>query len=173
MVVIRGETVDDFRAIREINLAAYGTSYETERIDRLRSDGAIVASLIAVANERIVGHTLFSSLTVRGEAVKSPVASLASVAVLPEEQRRGVGSELVRKGLEVCRSAGLVAVFVLGDPGYYARFGFSSELARKFTSPENVGVGGAFMAIEIRTGALGNIRGTIEYPARYWPSSIV
>jgi putative acetyltransferase len=88
------------------------------------------------------------------------VAALAPVAVLPDHQRRGIGSALIRRGLELCRKRGCAAVLVVGHPEYYPRFGFSADLAAGVKAPFS---GPVFMAIELVAGALAKL----ERPVRY------
>jgi putative acetyltransferase len=89
------------------------------------------------------------------------VAGLAPVAVLPEHQGRGIGSRLVRDGLEACRGAGYGAAVVLGEPGYYSRFGFERASAKGLGN--EYGADEHFMAVELADGALGGAGGTVRY----------
>jgi putative acetyltransferase len=93
-----------------------------------------------------------------------PAAALAPLAVAPARQRRGIGSALVRRGLDVCRERGRAAVIVLGHPSYYPRFGFSAALARGFRAPY---AGEAFMALELTPGALAAGAGDVRYPKAF------
>jgi putative acetyltransferase len=88
------------------------------------------------------------------------------MAVRPEWQRRGIGSVLVRAGLDLCRARGTAVVIVLGHPGYYPRFGFSTELALRIQCPFP-GAGDAWMALELTPGALSGVTGTVRYPAAF------
>ena len=81
-------------------------------------------SLVAVEKKQIVGHIAFSALAIESQDTAMNAVALAPLAVLPAHQRRGVGSELVRRGLDHCRRAGYRAVLVLGEPAFYQRFGF-------------------------------------------------
>jgi putative acetyltransferase len=90
--------------------------------------------------------------------------ALAPVAVLPEHQRRGIGGLLIRHGLELLRDRGERIVIVVGHPDYYPRFGFSPEKAKALKSPFPPE---AFMAMELSTGALDGIHGTVVYPAAF------
>lgn len=166
-VMMRCERTDDIRersAIRSINEAAFGRPDEADLVDRLRSEGAVLLSLVAEVEQRIIGHVLFSRMSI--ETGNSPVSAvaLAPVAVLPEHQRRGIGEQLIRHGLDLLRARGERIVIVLGDPGYYPRFGFSTEKARFLESPFPPE---AFMAMEIGAGALEGIRGRVKYPAAF------
>ncbi len=131
-------------------------------MDALRDGGYIEVSLVAEADGEIVGHILFSRITIVTEAQRVDALSLAPMAVLPSHQRQGIGSKLVEAGLESCREQGHKIVVVLGHPEFYPRFGFSAELARPLESP--FGGGEAWMAKEFVPGVLSGVEGRIEYP---------
>jgi putative acetyltransferase len=88
--------------------------------------------------------------------------ALAPMAVLPEFQNQGLGSALVRRGLEVCKEQGHRIVIVLGHPHFYQRFGFSSNLAARLESPYSGRE--SFMAGELIPGALDGVAGRVQYP---------
>lgn len=165
--MIRCERTDDIRersAIRSINEAAFGRPDEVDLVDRLRSEGAVLLSLVAEVEQRIIGHVLFSRMSIEtGNGPVSAVA-LAPVAVLPDHQRRGIGEQLIRNALDLLRAQGERIVIVLGRPDYYSRFGFSSEKARSLESPFPPE---AFMAMELSPAALEGIRGKVKYPAAF------
>lgn len=128
-VLVRLEARADVGAIREINRAAFGVSVEADLVDRLRTDGDLVLSLVAEDNGRIIGHCGFSRLTVRDTGKLAAAVSLGPVAVLPDEQRKGVGQMIIRDGIARLKRAGETLIFVLGDPDYYSRFGFGAATA--------------------------------------------
>lgn len=161
---IRDETVDDRDAIREVNRLAFGGEREARLVDQLRTDGLVVASLVAVEAGAAVGHVLFTALPISTDYGVIPAAALAPLAVVPARQRQGIGSALVRHGLEVCRARGRMAVFVLGHPAYYPRFGFSADLAHGYRAPY---AGEAFMALELMPGALVSAAGDVRYPKAF------
>ncbi|HEX6987312.1 MAG TPA: N-acetyltransferase [Planctomycetaceae bacterium] len=161
-LLIRPEAEADREAVRQVNRLAFGGKAEARLVDRLRDGGHARVSLVAELGGAVVGHVLFSGLPIVTERGTVPALSLAPLAVLPGHQRQGVGSELVRRGLEVCRERGHRIVLVLGHPVFYPRFGFSADLARPLESP--FGGGEAWMATELVPGALENVSGRVEYP---------
>ncbi len=162
--MIGEETPDDIEAIAALNRAAFGGGEEVEIIDRLCRDGLVALSLVDRDAGAIVGHVLFSELevTVDGNAVRA--VALAPMAVMPTRQREGIGSRLVRHGLDVLKDRGCEAVIVLGHPDYYPRFGFSAARAAKLAAPFS---GPAFMALELKPGALAGASGTVRYPRAF------
>ncbi len=163
-LLIRDEQPPDAKQVREVNEAAFGRSDEADLIDRLRVEGVILLSLVAQFDGQIVGHILFSRMTV--ETVQGPVGavSLAPMAVLPDHQGRRVGSQLVRRGLADLRDRGERIVIVLGHKDYYPRFGFSSEKACNLISPFPRD---AFMVLELSEGALAGVYGAVRYPPAF------
>ena len=134
MLSIREENPDDYDAIRKVNQIAFQGNGESQLVDDLRRDGAVVLSLVAVESDEIVGHILFSDLMIETESGVLSAVALAPMAVLPRCQRQGVGTALVCRGLELCRGLGNSIVVVVGHPDYYSRFGFSPELAKSLVS---------------------------------------
>jgi len=147
--------------VRTVHLAAFPTAEEADIVDRLDRDGDVLVSLVAEEAGEIVGHILFERVMI-GDI---PAASLAPMAVKPEWQRRGIGSALVRKGLEECRVIGERIVVVLGHADYYPRFGFSEELARPL---EGFAAGPVWMAMELVPGALAGLHGKVLYPKAFF-----
>ena len=159
---VRAETEADHQSVAEVNRLAFGGRDDEARlVEALRQGGYARVSLVAEIGGRVIGHVLFSDLPiVTSEGTVSALA-LAPMAVVPEFQRRGIGSALVRAGLDQCRSAGHRIVVVLGHPPFYPRFGFSASLARTLEAPYS---GNAFMAAELVPGALAGISGRVAYP---------
>ena len=164
-LIIRPETPADHDAIRQVNSLAFGQDAEARLVDALRDGGYVRASLVAVKDQQVVGHVLFSELPIVTEAGTVLALALAPMAVLPELQNRGIGSALVRRGLEVCKEQGLQIVVVLGHPHFYQRFGFSSKLAAQLESPYSGRE--SFMAAELFPGALGGVTGRVLYPSPF------
>ncbi len=113
MLLIRQERSEDVLAIRQVNEQAFGRSDEANLVDALRTRGKAVLSLVGVERDRIVGHIFFSPVTIASDHGIVPAVGLAPMAVVPERQRRGIGSRLVKTGLEECRKAGYTYVVVL------------------------------------------------------------
>jgi putative acetyltransferase len=164
-MVIRPETAADAGAVRSVLTSAFGGDEEATLVELLRkSESDVVVSLVAVVEGEIVGHVLFSRLAIRTNAGVLSGVALAPLAVLPAFQRSGIGSALVREGIRHLRDRGEAIAIVLGDPEYYTRFDFSTELARPLRSRYS---GPAFMALEIRPGALDCVAGDVKYPAAF------
>jgi putative acetyltransferase len=161
-MIIREETEGDLLAIRALNRRAFGGDYEAQLIDKLRAAHFIVASLVALDGDEVIGHLLFSSLPVEVDGRDVNAVALAPIAVSPERQRRGIGSELIVEGLALLKKKQVEAVIVLGHAAYYPRFGFSPLLTRNLASPFR---GKAeFMALELVVGTLSGQQGSVKYP---------
>jgi putative acetyltransferase len=131
-MIIRPEKLSDAAAIGEVVAAAFGQQTEAELVSRLRDNGDLVLSLVAEDGDAIVGHVAFSRVWIEGDGVRSPGIGLAPVAVLPARQRQGIARALIGAGHLRLKTLGEKIVFVLGDPDYYKRFGFSHEIAEPF-----------------------------------------
>lgn len=160
-MTIRPETASDRAAVRAVNEAAFETSAEADLVEALRERAEPTFSLVAEEGGRVVGHILFSPVGLAGHP-ELGLFGLAPMAVEPSLQRRGVGSALVRAGLEACAAAGGRAVVVLGHPEYYPRFGFRPAsgfgLSCRWEVPDE-----AFMALELEPGALAEAEGEVAY----------
>jgi putative acetyltransferase len=125
MITIREEQHQDIHAIREVNMQAFGQNQEAGLIDTIRRSCNDLISLVAVAQNTIGGHIFFSPVTIESKTKKTiRGVGLAPMAVLPAFQRQGVGTELVRDGVERVRKKGFPFIIVLGHASYYPRFGF-------------------------------------------------
>ena len=135
---IREEVLGDEARIAEVTAQAFAAAEhadgtEAAIIDRLREAGALALSLVAEAEGEIVGHAAFSPVTIDGDECRW--FGLGPVAVLPERQGRGVGSALIGRGLDRLRAAGAHGCVVLGDPGFYGRFGFVADARLVYPGP--------------------------------------
>jgi putative acetyltransferase len=158
------ENADERAAIRAVNEAAFGTSDEADLVDRLRGHHHTLFSLVAKLEDGIVGHIMFSRMWIKTSSGLSSAVALAPVAVLPSHQRKGIGGLLVQHGLELLRGRNESIVIVAGHPDYYPRFGFSTAQAKSLASPFPRE---AFMAMELRGGALDGIEGSVVYPPAF------
>jgi putative acetyltransferase len=122
---IRGERPGDAAAVRTLLDAAFGGDVESKVVERLRADGDFVLSLVAENHEGVAGYAGFPRLVLRLDERNVPVVGLAPVGVSPSLQRQGIGSALIRHGFARLRDRAERLVFVLGDPAYYGRFGFT------------------------------------------------
>jgi putative acetyltransferase len=132
---IRRECPEDVDAIRALTTFAFENaphSSQTEAaiIDALRQEGALTVSLVAVDDGALVGHVAFSPVTINGEADRW--YGLGPASVRPDRQRTGIGQALIREGLGHLRGMGAQGCVVLGDPAYYARFGFVSDVELRY-----------------------------------------
>ena len=161
-IVVRAESVGDVEAVRRVNVLAFGQEDEAQIVDRLRERGVDLISLVALVDEQVVGHALFSPVDVVGETAVSPSIALGPIAVLPEMQKQGIGGKLIHAGLDACGNAGHGAVFVLGHPTYYPKFGFRPTkphgISCEFPVPDEV-----FMVVELVPGTLAALQGTVTY----------
>ena len=164
-MLIRAEERRDWPAVHAVNVSAFEASVEANLVDLLREQAQPLVSLVAEDDGAIVGHIMFSPVSLSGHPAMR-IMGLAPMAVVPAQQRKGIGSALVRAGLERCKQLGFGAVVVLGHPGYYPRFGFlpSSRfgIGSEYEVPEDV-----FMVVELQPGFLGGASGTVKYHAAF------
>lgn len=160
-MLIRLEEQKDYMAVHAVNAAAFETPAEANLVDILRNEADPIISLVAEEDGQVVGHILFSPVTLSGHA-NLKIMGLGPMAVNPEFQRNGVGSKLVKTGLKRCKELGFGAVAVLGHTWFYPRFGFLPSTRYRIRSeydvPEDV-----FMVMEIEPGYLHGAEGTIRY----------
>lgn len=152
MIPVRPERPDDAAAIFAVHRAAFPTADEVRLVDALRAAGHASVSLVAEVDQRIVGHIVFSPISVVGNPATKMGVGLAPVAVIPSHQRCGIGSALIREGLAICRQSEYGFVVVLGHPEYYPRFGF--RRASDLGLGNEYGADEAFMVLELSPGSL-------------------
>lgn len=160
-MTVRGEKVEDQKAVHALNETAFETESEANLVDALRRGAQPFISLVAEDNNKIIGHIMFTPVSLSGYP-DLKIMGLAPMAVEPEQQRAGVGSKLVEAGLEGCRSLGYGAVIVLGHPTYYPRFGFEPSVKYNIKS-EYDAPADAFMAMELEPGYLSGKSGIIKF----------
>lgn len=159
-VAVRPAAGGDAEAIRAVHLAAFPTSAEAELVGRLHEDYDSEISLVAEQSGEIVGHVLLSRMKASAGSRAFRALGLGPVGVLPGAQGSGIGSALIRSALGIAETLGEEVVFVLGEPDYYSRFGFSAEAAAPFASPY---AGPFFMAAWLRPDAAPSDPGEAAY----------
>lgn len=159
MIEIRPEQAEDFAQVYRVNALAFETEDEAKLVEKLRKVEPHI-SLVAETDGKIVGHIFFSPMTFENE--KTDFLGLAPMAVLPEFQNQGIGSKLVREGLQTALEKGFTAVFVLGHPNYYPRFGFETAKTKGLTCEYDV-PDEFFMVLELEKDALKGKRGLVKY----------
>ena len=162
MITVRRESPEDREAVRRANDLAFGQPGEADLVDALRGVAQPLISLVAVEGGDVVGHILFSPVSIESGDSMWSALGLGPMAVLPERQNRGIGSQLVRRGLAECGRLGHGIVVVVGHPEFYPRFGFSPARAKglecEYEVPDE-----AFMVAELVPGALRGVNGVVRY----------
>ncbi|MFK0163521.1 GNAT family N-acetyltransferase [Rhizobium sp. NPDC090279] len=135
MITLRAEMPADIDRIREVTTAAFegvehSSGTEAAIIDALRTAGELTLSLVALDNGEIIGHVAFSPITIESGAEEW--FGLGPVSVRPDRQGQGIGRQLITSGLAQLKTQGANGCVVLGDPRYYARFGFTNDLALRY-----------------------------------------
>jgi putative acetyltransferase len=152
--LIRTESPADEAAVRAVHRAAFPGDTEARLVDAIRANGNAAVSLVALEEGRVVGHVLFSPVEVEG----ARGLGLAPVAVLPQFQGGGIGGRLINAGIKACRELGAKFIVVLGEPGYYRRFGFRpTHLGNEYGASE------AFMALDLEPHATAALHGVVKY----------
>jgi putative acetyltransferase len=159
MMIVRPELPSDRHAVRHVHTTAFTTPEEAALVDALRAGASPLVSLVGEDGGRVIGHVMFSPVTLPDHP-DLRLMGLAPLAVLPAYQRRGVGAALARAGLDRCREIGIGAVFVLGHPAYYPRFGFvrADAFGCPFEAPAE-----AWMLVELEPGYLRGVTGATRW----------
>ena len=161
VIEIRTARPEDNAAIQEVHARAFGGPVEAQLVHVITERKKAIIALVAVNGGKVVGHILFSVVTIAHSPDTFSAVGLAPVAVLPDFQRQGIGSKLICEGLERSKHAGYDAVVVLGDPAYYSRFGFLR--AADFGLQNEYGAHDEFMVLPLHDGALEAVRGMVKY----------
>lgn len=162
MIEIRAEQPSDIEAIREMNRQAFGQDDEGRIVDALRANGAAAVSLVATDGAAVVGHIMFSPLSVGSLAG----IALGPMAVAPDHQRQGIGSRLVHAGIERLRRAGCPFIVLIGHPAFYPRFGFEPAAKYGLTCEWDVPAE-AFMVNVLDPQAAEKLNGAARYRAEF------
>jgi putative acetyltransferase len=134
-ILIRPEDAADRSQVRAVLEMAFAREAEAGLVDRLRAEGAFVLHLVAEQTGVVVGAIGFPRLVIERAGADAPAVGLAPLAVMPDWQRQGIGRALIEDGLVRLANRNETLIFVLGDPGYYRRFGFDPDAAAAFESP--------------------------------------
>ncbi|MEM7691191.1 MAG: N-acetyltransferase [Pseudomonadota bacterium] len=161
---VRDATSEDASHMDRVLKAAFETDAEAKIVEALRRDGASTISCVAQVDEAVVGCVVFSPVHLEDHPELAALG-LAPVAVDPRHQTRGIGARMIDAGLDRCRESGAAAVFVLGQPDYYTRFGFQNASDFGIDSEYQVPAG-YFMVLELKAGTLNRTHGGT---ARYLP----
>jgi putative acetyltransferase len=160
-VNIRLERGEDAAAIRHVLVAAFSGNVEADLVEQLRRDGDLALAMVA-ENDGIQGYVASPKLRIEDSEATHDAVGLAPLAVAPDAQKQGIGSALVREAHRRLVAQGCALSFVLGDPSYYARFGYDLALAAPF---ECAYAGPHFMALRFNDNA--PKRGRVRYPAAF------
>lgn len=166
MLTIRPETSQDIALVHYLNQQAFGRRQEADLVDKLRKRGLLTTSLVAVQDGQVIGHIAFSPVVVESEPSNWEATVLGPLAVLPEFQRKGIGSKLVYSGLDECRRLGHMIVVLAGHPEYYPRFGFVSAKARGIECEVEV-PDEAWMIKELQEDALAGRQGKVIFQKEF------
>ena len=148
-------------AVLELNRLAFKGEEEVQLIENLQRDGDVLASLVAIDGDEIVGHILFSPLDINVNGARPAVVALAPMAVVPNRQNQGIGSKLIFRGIAEMKSASQAAIIVLGHIKFYSRFGFRHDLSANLACDYNQY--DEFMGLELVKGSLAGMNGTCRY----------
>ena len=162
MIEVRNESPRDYTAVRRINERAFEGPIGADIVDSLRGVAHPLISLVAVVEGQVVGHIFFSPVSIESGGSAYDAAGLGPMAALTEYQRQGIGSELVKQGLQECKRQGYTVVVVIGHPDYYPRFGFTEAVEKglmcEYEVPDE-----AFMVTELTPGALHRRGGVVKF----------
>ena len=166
MINIRRETLADYTVIAEVNTLAFGQENEAKLVEEIRRSERYISelSLVAEVKNVVVGHILFSYIDIVGEETLQ-VLGLAPLAVHPQFQRQGIGSALIKAGLEIAEAKGETIVIVLGHPHFYTRFGFQPSIVYEIESPFPVPE--EFFMVKLLQSYPKNYKGKVIYPGAF------
>ena len=163
MINVRREKLEDIQAIREVNEQAFGQPQEANIVDKIRNNCEDILSMVAIVQNRIVGHILFSPSIIESENGRVEGMGLAPMAVVPKYQRQRIGSALIRDGIDILRKRSCPFIIVLGHPDYYPRFGFVSAFDYGLKSQWEGVPDNAFMVMFFNDTLKHNVSGLAKY----------
>lgn len=163
VIAIRPEEPGDIAGVRAVNETAFGQPVEAGIVDSIRTACPDVVSLVAVDDGPVVGHIFFSPVLVSGESGTVQGMGLAPMAVLPKNQRQGLGSLLVREGIKAMHERKCPFIIVLGHPEYYPRFGFDCASKHGLSCQWDGVPDEAFMVLILEEATMAGVSGTARY----------
>jgi len=174
-MILREATTTDKAAVLEVHALAFGQDEECVLVESLLADPSAqpVLSLVAEVDNQVVGHVLFTSVKLVGPDAPPVASILAPLAVVPSAQGSGVGVGLIEQGCRLLALRGVTLVFVLGDPDYYTRHGFTAALPHGLRAPYQIVPEDAWMVRFldgcVRSGMQGEVRcADALAPEKYW-----
>lgn len=162
MITVRPERPEDACQVRHLNELAFGQPTEANLVERLRQACSDSLSLVA-EDDTVVGHILFTPVVVESARRRVLGMGLAPMAVRPDRQRQGIGSQLVRRGLDLLRERGCPFVVVVGHPEYYPRFGFEPASRHGLASQWDGIPHAAFLVLVLDRHAMAGVSGVAKY----------
>lgn len=171
---IRKEQLKDreeiYNLIKEsFKSAEHSDGSEQDLVNRLRNSDSYIQelSLVATCDKTIVGHIMFTKISIENKDLKTESLALAPLSVLPKYQRQGIGSKLISEGLRIAKSLGYNSVVVLGSEKYYPKFGFKEAKEFGVNPPFDV-PSENFMVIELEPTSLKNVNGVVKYAKEFF-----
>lgn len=168
MVIIRTATNEDYKEIQNVVQQAFKNEEmsdhkEHQLVIKIKDSAAFVPelSLVALEGEQIIGHIMYSKITVNDNQKNHDSLALAPVSVLPEFQNSGIGSMLIRKSIVIAEQLGYTSIIVLGHDTYYPKFGF--EEAAKYNIYPPFEVPSPYFMVKFLTEDKKSINGTVQY----------
>jgi putative acetyltransferase len=174
-MILREATLADRAAVLEVHALAFGQDEESLLVDALLSDPSAqpVLSLLAEDRGRVLGHVLFTNVKLVGLDTPPTASILAPLAVVPSAQGSGVGRQLIEQGCKLLAQRRVGLVFVLGDPNYYTKRGFTAALPHGLHAQYEIQPENAWMVRSLDGVALGSYQGRVNCadalaPEKYW-----
>ena len=154
----------DLEEVFNLIHAAFGNRSESDLVKQLISDGDVLINLLVESSDTIIGNIIVSKITMEPD-IGLFCGGVAPVSVLPDQQSSGVGSQLMTEAIHESKKKGMDALFLLGDPNYYKRFGFIVSKLKNDYSPEH------FQELELTEGCLVNVKSKITYANAFFTFS--
>jgi putative acetyltransferase len=162
---IRAEEAGDEEGVREVLRSSFRRDAEVTLVDQLRAHDKAAISLVAICDGEVVGHVMFSPITVQYAFAGFRGLGLGPIGVRQEYQNNGIGAMLVQRGIETCRNRSIDVVFVLGNPHFWGRFGFTE--ARQYGLSSEYNADSSFLVLELQPQSLKRLRGVVRYSEEF------